>query len=79
MGRDKANQRRVEARYKAENIIAVAMKLNLKTDADILQRLDEVSSEEGGKQGYVKALIRIDIARHGFYADAWTTEDRKKE
>lgn len=79
MGRDKENQRRIEAEYKARNIIAVAMKLNLRTDADILQRLDEVAAEEGGKQGYVKALIRIDIARHGFYADAWTAEDRKKE
>lgn len=33
------------------------IKLNRKTDADIIARLDEVPS----KQGYIRALIRADI------------------
>jgi len=33
------------------------MKLNIRTDADILKKLDSVMN----KQGYVKALIRKDI------------------
>lgn len=35
------------------------MKLQKKTDADILQKLSEVES----KQGYIKDLIRKDIAK----------------
>lgn len=35
------------------------MGLNRKTDADILQKLSEVES----KQGYIKELIRKDIAK----------------
>ena len=36
----------------------VFIKLNLKTDADILEQLEKV----GNKQGYIKELIRKDIA-----------------
>lgn len=35
------------------------MKLNLKTDADILEKLDSVPS----KQGYIKQLIRDDLKK----------------
>lgn len=49
------------ARYDAANTIQVKMKLNKKTDKDILKRLDEVDS----KQGYIKRLIREDIAERG--------------
>ena len=45
------------AKYDAKNTIQVKMKLNKKTDADILERLDNVES----KQGYIKKLIRDDI------------------
>lgn len=48
-----------QERYIKKNIIAVSVKLNKKTDADILQKLDEVES----KQGYIKALIRKDIGK----------------
>ena len=41
------------------NTTKVSMKLNNKTDADILAKLGEVES----KQGYVKRLIREDIGR----------------
>lgn len=50
-------------RYDAENTRQIKMKLNLKTDHDILSRLDSVPN----KQGYLKMLIRKDIANdeHG--------------
>lgn len=51
-------QIRAVAKYDAENTKQVILKLNLKTDADILQRLEEVDS----KQGYIKDLIRRDMA-----------------
>ncbi|MEG1753005.1 MAG: hypothetical protein RR234_03750 [Christensenella sp.] len=46
-----------QERYDRENIVRLSMKLNKKTDAEILQKLAIVSS----KQGYVKDLIRKDI------------------
>lgn len=56
-------QKRASAKYDAENTTVVRMKLNNKTDADILALLQEISTEPGGKQGYIKALIRADIER----------------
>lgn len=44
-------------RYDAFNTVQIKMKLNRKTDADILDKLDGV----GNKQGYIKSLIRADI------------------
>lgn len=41
-----------------KNAFRVAMKLNIRTDADILARLDA----QENKQAYVKRLIRADIA-----------------
>lgn len=46
-------------KYDEANTVQVKMKLNLKTDADILAKLDSVPS----KQGYIKHLIRSDIER----------------
>jgi len=40
------------------NTTKVSMKLNNKTDADILERL----SKQASMQGYIKELIRKDIA-----------------
>ena len=37
----------------------VSLRLNKKTDADILRKLDNVSN----RQGYIKAVIRRDIAK----------------
>lgn len=48
-------------RYDKHNTKQIALKLNVHTDADILQRLQEV----GNVQGYIKQLIRRDIATHG--------------
>lgn len=48
-----------QARYDAKNTTQVRLKLNLKTDADILEALER----SGNKQGYIKSLIRADIAK----------------
>ena len=45
------------ARFDAEHTRQIKLKLNRRTDADILQRLDA----QPNVQGYIKALIRADI------------------
>ena len=52
-------RKRATSKYDAANTTQVHLKLNKKTDADILAKLGEVES----KQGYVKRLIREDIGR----------------
>jgi hypothetical protein len=44
-------------KYDAEHTTRLYVKLNNKTDADILEHLKTVDN----KQGYVKALIRADM------------------
>lgn len=46
-----------QARYDEQHTRQIRLKLNLKTDADILEKLSSV----GNKQGYIKRLIREDI------------------
>ena len=41
-----------------EKTTVITMRLNNKTDADILERLDTISES---KQGYIKRLIRADM------------------
>lgn len=48
-----------QARYDEKNTRIVKMKLNLKTDRDILEKLDS----EPNKQGYIKKVIREDIKK----------------
>ena len=52
-------QLRAQAKYDKENTVQVKLKLNKKTDADIIKRLSKADS----KQGYIKELIRLDILR----------------
>ena len=52
-------QRKAQRRYDARNTRQVHIKLNLRTDKDVLDKLDEVPS----KQGYIKRLIREDLER----------------
>ena len=59
MGKNTEAHLRAVAKYKASNVIRCVMDLNRNTDADIISRLNEVQS----KQGYIKSLIRADIAR----------------
>ena len=51
-------QAKAQARYDKANTKQVMLKLNRNTDADILAKLAEV----GNVQGYIKQLIRKDIA-----------------
>ena len=50
---------RAQMKYDAKATTQVKMKLNLKTDADILEKLESVPN----KQGYIKELIRKDIGK----------------
>lgn len=50
---------KAKAKYDSKNTVQIKLKLNKKTDSDILQKLDEV----GNKQGYIKELIRKDIEK----------------
>ena len=52
-------QKRAIAKYDAANTVQVKLKLNRVTDADILERLEEV----GNQQGYIKRLIREDLEK----------------
>lgn len=46
-----------QARYDAKNTKRIVLKLNIKTDADILAKLDV----EPNKAGYIKKCIRQDL------------------
>ena len=50
------------AQYDRENTRRINLKLNNKTDADIIRRLEELKGTEG-IQGYLKRLIREDMKR----------------
>ena len=52
-------QTRAQKRYDAKSTRQVHLKLNRRTDRDILEKLSSVPS----KQGYIKALIRADLNR----------------
>ena len=46
-----------QTRYDAANCVQISLKLNRKTDADIIERLEQAEN----RQSYVKQLIRADI------------------
>lgn len=48
--------------YDRNNTRRINLKLNNKTDADIIQRLEKLKETEG-IQGYLKRLIREDMKR----------------
>lgn len=50
-------QKRAKAKYDKENTKQVMLKLNLKTDADIIRYLEGV----GNVQGHIKQLLRREI------------------
>lgn len=52
-------RRRAEKKYQAENTKLLQIRLNFRTDQDILAKL----SAEESMSGYVKKLIRNDINR----------------
>lgn len=47
--------------FDRNNTRKIGLKFNIRTDEDIIRKLDEV----GNKQSYIKQLIRADIAAHG--------------
>ena len=51
--------KRAVAKYDAKNTRQYHLKLNLKTDADIIREFEQQESI----QGYIKRLIREDIAK----------------
>ena len=51
-------QYKASKKYDKEHTKQLSLKLNLRTDVDILEKLENVPS----KQGYIKMLIRKDIA-----------------
>ena len=53
----KESQLRAGAKYDKANTKGLYLKLNIKTDADIIQRLEK----EENKQGYITQLIRDDL------------------
>ncbi len=57
-----AAQIRASEKYDSKNTMQIKLKLNLKTDADIIAQLEAVAS----KQGYIKELIRADINSQPF-------------
>lgn len=52
-------QKRAQAKYDKANTTQIILKLNKKTDADILEKLQGVDN----RQGYIKELIRQDLER----------------
>lgn len=53
------SQKRAQAKYDAANTKQVRLKLNTKTDADILDAFDRCDNV----QGYIKRLVRADIEK----------------
>lgn len=53
------SQIRSSIKYNKENTVQISLKLNRSTDADLIDSLNRVTN----KQGYIKELIRKDIAR----------------
>lgn len=52
-------QKRASAKYHKEHLRVINLRINRRTEADILEKLEAVES----MQGYIKALIREDIRR----------------
>ena len=53
-------QIKAQAKYDKANTVQITLKLNKKTDKDIIDWL----YDEGNKQGYIKSLIRDDIEKY---------------
>lgn len=47
-------QKRASAKYDASNTVRITLKLNKKTDADIIQKLES----EPNKNAYIKSKLR---------------------
>ncbi len=61
MQKNKEAQKRATAKYDAANTRQITLKLNRGTDKDVLDKLNAT----GNRQGYIKELIRADLAKNG--------------
>ena len=61
MAKQTPAQLRAQKKYQAANTLQLNLRLNKNTDADIIERLNNVSSKRS-KLGYIKDLIRRDIS-----------------
>ena len=52
------SQIKASIKYNKENTVQISLKLNRTTDADLIDRMNRIEN----KQGYIKELIRRDIA-----------------
>ena len=52
------SQIKASIKYNKENTVQISLKLNRYTDADLIDSLNRIEN----KQGYIKELIRRDIA-----------------
>lgn len=59
-------QRKAVKKYEAAHTISYKVKLNKRTDAEVIKKLKEVSN----RNGYFKALIRADLSGN----ISWNTE-----
>lgn len=50
-------QLRAQAKYNRANTVQITLRLNKRTEADIISRLEAMQN----KQGYIKRLIREDM------------------
>lgn len=66
-------QRRASKKYTAANTKQIALVLNIKTDADIIEHLQK----QANKQGYIKELIRRDIEEEKKIMKKWYLIDWK--
>ena len=55
------SQKRAVAKYDVKNTRKIVLKLNKRTDADILDHLYRIDN----RQGYIKELIRKDMMKAG--------------
>ena len=53
-------QLRAQAKYDKDNTVQIKIKLNKKTDKDIIDWLNDTAN----KQGYIKSLIRFEILKN---------------
>lgn len=63
MAKTSEAQLRATAKYQKEKMRRIALNLVKTTDADIIEKLESVDN----MQGYIKALIRADIAAAKYY------------
>lgn len=56
-------QIRAGQKYDSKTAYKIGIKLNKKTDADLIDHIEHYAGLDGGKQGYIKRLIREDIER----------------